>query len=87
MTNRQLQDVTEALRNHENARNQSIKDISLDDLFDTMGGCAYWNEKHYIRREMLIKHLEYQCRYLNDGIDDEELNSNLKIFKKYVVMI
>jgi len=31
--------------------------IDRNQLYDTMGGCAYWTEKHYITKGMLLRHL------------------------------
>ncbi len=61
--------------------------IDRNQLYDTMGGCAYWTEKHYITKEMLLRHLNYQCSLLNGGIDENELNDCLNIFKKWVIQI
>ena len=62
-------------------------DITLDNLFDTMGGCAYWTEKKHITKEMLIKHLRYQCYYLDGSINNEALSESCEIFKTKIIMI
>jgi hypothetical protein len=87
MTKQELQKVKNALLNKEAFKNENIKKITLDQLFDTMGGCAYWEGKKYRTFEMLVKHLEYQCRFLSGGIDYAELDTNLEIYRKHIVMI
>jgi len=62
-------------------------DITLNNLFDTMGGCAYWEEKKYIRKEMLIRHLRWQCFNLDGSINDEELKISCEIFRTKVIMV
>ena len=62
-------------------------DVTIDQLFDTMGGCAYWEEKRHIRKDMLIKHLRYQCYNLNGRINDEQLSEECEIFRTKIIMI
>jgi hypothetical protein len=87
MNKKELKKVKDALLNEEAYTNPKIKSITLDQLFDSMGGCAYWEGKTTRTFEMLVKHLEYQCRLLNGGIDYEELDVTLKIFKERIIMI
>ena len=62
-------------------------DVTIDNLFDTMGGCAYWTEKRHIRKEMLIKHLRYQCYNLDGSINDEQLKEECEIFRTKIIMV
>jgi len=62
-------------------------DIGIGSLFDTMGGCAYWEKKRYIRKAMLIRHLSYQCYFLNGEIDENELANCCEIFQSKVLMV
>jgi len=63
------------------------ENISLDDLFNTMGGCAFWEEKKHIRKAMVVRFLAYQCRYLNGNVNDQELSDCCNILKRKVIMI
>ena len=63
------------------------RSTSLDDLFETMGGCAYWTEKKMIRKEMLVRHLGYQCKQFNGGIDEKELQECCEIFRTKILMV
>ena len=62
-------------------------DITFDQLYDTMGGCAYWDKKRYIRKEMLIRHLTWQCYNLDGSINDEQLKEECEIFRTKIIMI
>lgn len=62
-------------------------DVTLDNLADTMGGCAYWKEKRHIRKEMLIKHLRYHCLNLDGSINDGLLGESCEIFRTKIIMV
>ena len=81
MTKKEIQIVVNELRNN---ISYPVADIS------PLTGCALNDfPKHkYIRKESIVMHLRWQCLFLNGGIDEEELNYNLQIFKdKRIVMI
>jgi len=63
------------------------KGITFENVIDVMGGCYYWTEKRMIRREMVARFLDFQCRYLDGKINDKELQDCCTIFKRKIIMI
>jgi hypothetical protein len=51
-------------------------------------GLSDFPKRKMVRKEVIVDFLQYQCRYLNGGIDEEELSSNIETLKvKKVIMI
>lgn len=51
-------------------------------------GLSDFPQHKMIRKEVLVQHLKWQCKYLNGGIDEEELCNCLDNFKnKKIIMI
>ena len=68
-------------------KKKTDKSITFDDVQLRMAGCYYWDGKEYVRRAMLGRFLDYQCRRLDRTVDDLELESNCAIFRKSVIMV
>jgi len=41
----------------------------------------------YVRKEVIVNFLNWQCMYIFGGIDDDELTNCLHLLKKRVVMV
>jgi len=61
--------------------------ITLGDVSDNMGGCLYWTKKQMIRKEMIVRFLDFQCRYFDGRVNDQELATCCYIFKNKIEMI
>jgi hypothetical protein len=62
--------------------------ITLVQLYDATNGCAFWGkEKRMLRKEMLVRLVNYQCRCFDGSVDEEALNECCEIMKKSVIMV
>ena len=68
-------------------KEKTDKSITFDDVQLRMAGCYYWNGKEYVRRAMLGRFLDYQCRRFNGTVDDLELKNSCIIFSRNVIMV
>lgn len=63
------------------------RSITLGDVSETMGGCLYWTKKRTIRKEMLARFLDFQCRFMDGRVNDQELANCCYIFKTKIEMV
>ena len=68
-------------------KGKTDRSITFDDVYLQMAGCYYWDCKRYIRRAMLGRFLDFQCRRFNGTIDDVELENSCVIFSRKVIMV
>ena len=87
MTKKEIKQVIRDFTDRKADRSQEYKNITFDQMAIVMEGCAFWTEKHYIRKEILVKYLEWQARYLNGGVDEQELETCMWVMKNKVVMV
>ncbi len=67
----------------ENVMYPDADDVPLHGL-----GLPDFQKGKHIRKEAIVKFLNWQCRYLGGGFDEEELTECLRLLKvKRVVMI
>jgi len=81
MTKQDVKTVVDDLRN-----GVYYENVSIEPLF----GCALkdFPFRKYVRKEVIVNHLRYQCLFLNGGIDEVELDNCLFILKnKQVIMV
>lgn len=81
MTKQDLKILVDELRN-----DVSYPDVDTSPLFGC--GLPEFPKRKIIRKEALLMHLRWQCLFLNGNIDEEELCTNLQIFKdKRIIMV
>lgn len=81
MNKKELKEVVDELR-----QNVSYDSIDISPL--TGCGLSDFPIGKIIRKEAIVQHLRWQCLNFDGSIDEEELCTNLEIFKrKKIVMV
>lgn len=86
MTKKEIQQVIRDFTDRK-ADTEEYKNITFDQMAIVMEGCAFWKAKRYIRKEILVKYLEWQARFLNGGVDEQELETCMWVMKNKIIMV
>ena len=54
---------------------------------DSLDGCAYFQEKKKIRKEVIVQFLRWQALNLDGSINDEMLTEAVDCLSKNIIMI